>query len=808
MLLCTVVFGAVASNISSAAAGGGESATKSVPPTSPAQSQTVAAPTEEEDELYGICGNPDLIDCDLWTKTVENLDDFFARDARGEVPSTAGRVPANPSDAPAGTDVLVNNNGGATGTTGFTQSETDLVAFGNTVVVGFNDSGSNTGGANKFTGFSRSTDGGATFTDGGTFPTSAVGDAGDPVLARDNTTGRIYLSTLGFTSPGTIQMWRSDDNGATWLTPVNATPGGTTEDKQWHTVDNFAGAGNGNVYMLSRRFAGTQGIYFFRSTDNGATFGPSGGTLIVSGSQGAFITVSPDHSIHAFWFAGTSLQVRKSVDQGATFGAPVTVVSGLAGGSNGDLALTGTPQGAASGSFRSNGFPHVAVNPVSGHLYTIFSDNPAGADKADIFMVTSTDGGATWSARVRVNDDATTTDQWQPTVAVSTDGSRLGVFYYSRQEDTVNNNLFRYYGRIGTISGGTVAFQTSFAISDVASLPEFGRNSGVVSTYMGDYDHAVATPGFFHVIWADNRNDLAGGAGRKDPSVYYDKIPLGLVVGSTVPAVGSTVPTVPTTYVINFSEPVNAASVQASDLTVNGVPATSVVNNTSTQSTFTFAVAPPAPPEAENPTALVNTMAIAADAVTRLSDGGGNLAFSGNFLLPTATLNGGTVTLVSESCVPANGVVDPGETVTMSFPVTNVGTGNTTNDVGTLQATGGVTAPGAAQNYGVVVAGGAAVSRNFTFTASPSLLCGDNITATVQHQDGAINVGNVVYTIPTGATGAPVATSYTGAAVAVPDGVTAGVDIILPVATAGNIGDLDFRFDTTGTCDTTINDAD
>ncbi len=38
-------------------------------------------------------------------------------------------------------------------------------------------------------------------------------------------------------------------------------------------------------------------------------------------------------------------------------------------------------------------------------------------------MTMSTDGGATWSAGTRVNDDATTTDQWQPTIAVTPDGA-------------------------------------------------------------------------------------------------------------------------------------------------------------------------------------------------------------------------------------------------------------------------------------------------------------------------------------------------------------------------------------------------
>jgi hypothetical protein len=255
----------------------------------------------------------------------------------------------------------------------------------------------------------------------------------------------------------------------------------------------------------------------FRSTDNGATFGPSGGTLIVGGNQGAFVAVGPDHSVYAFWYAGSTLQVRKSTDLGVTFAPAVTVASGLVGGTNGDLGLTGLRQGTASFSgFRSNEFPHAAVNPVSGHLYVTYDNNAPGGDKADVFMTMSTDGGATWSASTRVNDDATTTDQWQPTIAVTPNGNNIGIFYYSRQEDPGSNNLFKYYGRTGTISGSTVTFSPSFAISDVGSLPEFGRDAVVNSVYMGDYNHAsvTASPTAFHVVWSDNRNDLPGGAPR------------------------------------------------------------------------------------------------------------------------------------------------------------------------------------------------------------------------------------------------------------------------------------------------------
>src|SRR5215204_905814 len=114
-----------------------------------------------------------------------------------------------------GVDRLVNDNAGAQSTSRFTQSEATVAVFGSTIVTAFDDSGSYNGSNSHFTGFSRSIDGGATFTDGGTLPTSTPGDAGDAMLTRDATTGRIYFSTIGFSS-GLIQVFRSDTNGASW----------------------------------------------------------------------------------------------------------------------------------------------------------------------------------------------------------------------------------------------------------------------------------------------------------------------------------------------------------------------------------------------------------------------------------------------------------------------------------------------------------------------------------------------------------------------------------------------------------------
>lgn len=480
--------------------------------------------------LPGIVGAQAIKDSIRNNYTQQNYKNYLLKKQRGEIPSHYGVV----SSMRANGDILVNNNAGLTETGLYTQSETSIVAFGNNIVIGFNDSGSRDGDADKFTGWSYSSDGGASFTDGGTLPDDATGDAGDPVLARDETTGRIYFSTLGFTGDKTIQVFSSDDDGVTWSAPVNGTPGGNNEDKQWIVVDNFAGTGNGNVYLISRRFGGPaadQGVYVFYSTDNGATFLPDGGLKIASSGQGSYVAVAPNHDVYIFWrdSGSQSILMSTSNDYGVSFGAPVTALSGLSGTqSNGGVSLTGIRQGfVGAAGFRSNSFPHAAVNPISGHIYVTVNDVPAGADKTDIFMVMSSDEGATWSARVRVNDDATATDQWQPTITVTPDGENLGIFYSSREEDSDDNNLYKYYGRIASISGSTVTFEPSFAISDELSLPEFGRDSEVNSTYMGDYNHVAASGDMFHIVWASNLDDLPDGGDRKDPNVYYQSIPDG-----------------------------------------------------------------------------------------------------------------------------------------------------------------------------------------------------------------------------------------------------------------------------------------
>jgi len=117
--------------------------------------------------------------------------------------------------------------------------------------------------------------------------------------------------------------------------------------------------------------------------------------------------------------------------------------------------------------------------------------------------------------------------------------------------------------------------------------------------------------------------------------------------------------------------------------------------------------------------------------------------------------------LISESG-PVNGVIDPGETVTLLFALRDSTGLNTSHLVATLLATNGVTKPsgglalGSAptNSYGALVAHGPSVSRPFTFTASGTN--GQTISATFQLedrlQDVTNNLGQVAFNFTLGQT--------------------------------------------------------
>lgn len=133
-------------------------------------------------------------------------------------------------------------------------------------------------------------------------------------------------------------------------------------------------------------------------------------------------------------------------------------------------------------------------------------------------------------------------------------------------------------------------------------------------------------------------------------------------------------------------------------------------------------------------------------------------------------------TVIAESCLPPNNVIDPGETVRVSLCILNVGTVNTPDDMtGTLQATGGVTNPSEPQLYGTVVAGGSPACRSFMLTAAEQA-CGTTITASVLFESGQTSLGTVNYTYTLGAPVSTFVENFDGVvAPALPAGWTSSV---------------------------------
>lgn len=113
-----------------------------------------------------------------------------------------------------------------------------------------------------------------------------------------------------------------------------------------------------------------------------------------------------------------------------------------------------------------------------------------------------------------------------------------------------------------------------------------------------------------------------------------------------------------------------------------------------------------------------------------------------------ARLAGTTAALVSENNLPANGVADPGENVSFTLGLKNIGATATSNLTATLLPLGGVVEPGAAQSYGALGVGGTAVSRTFSFRSTGG--AGTMVRALLKLQDGATTLGYASLVIPLG----------------------------------------------------------
>ncbi|HUK81707.1 MAG TPA: proprotein convertase P-domain-containing protein [Verrucomicrobiae bacterium] len=149
--------------------------------------------------------------------------------------------------------------------------------------------------------------------------------------------------------------------------------------------------------------------------------------------------------------------------------------------------------------------------------------------------------------------------------------------------------------------------------------------------------------------------------------------------------------------------------------------------------------------------------------------------------------------LASESCSPTNGVLDPGETVTLNVALQNLGTANASNVVATLQATGGVTSPSGAQSYGTLLPGAPAITNSFTFTVGST--CGSTLIASLLIQSNSTYLVTKSFGYPVGILGPAVTNTYSsgGISVAIPDNDPAGITNSITVSSTGVVSKVVVR---------------
>jgi uncharacterized delta-60 repeat protein len=115
---------------------------------------------------------------------------------------------------------------------------------------------------------------------------------------------------------------------------------------------------------------------------------------------------------------------------------------------------------------------------------------------------------------------------------------------------------------------------------------------------------------------------------------------------------------------------------------------------------------------------------------------------SGSLVVPAGSA------LTQEGFLPANGIIDPGENVTLLFAFRASGGTNVPNVSATLLATNGIASPSpASQNYGTLIVGGPSASQPFSFTANGTNT--QQIVATFQLKSGTSSIGtaNFTYTL-------------------------------------------------------------
>jgi hypothetical protein len=325
----------------------------------------------------------------------------------------------------------------------------------------------------------------------------------DPVLNSDTVGRFFYLSLLqNFFD----DLWRSITGGQSW-TLVGPADGG---DKQWFTIDKTNSSGHGFQYQCwstdGNNYGGRQ---FTRSTDGGATWmnpinipnSPAWGTLDVDSAGNLFIG-GVNFNTGRIW----CVRSRNAKNGGAvpTFDQSTPVNLG------GDIVFAEpiNPEGLVGQIFLTVDRSGTSTND---NVYMLASVQPFGfTSGSDVMFARSTDGGSTFSAPRRINDDPVNHAKWHwfGTLSVAPNG-RIDAVWLDTRNAANNSDSQLFYSY--SIDGGN-AWSRNVAVSN-----PFNPFIGYPNQFkLGDYITVVSDDAGANVAYAATFN------GEED--IYYIRI--------------------------------------------------------------------------------------------------------------------------------------------------------------------------------------------------------------------------------------------------------------------------------------------
>jgi hypothetical protein len=426
------------------------------------------------------------------------------------------------------------------------------------VVAGSNDycAEIQNGSGNVWAGYYRSTDGGATWTNGlvpgypadsspagAASPTSgSCGAAGDPTQAFDGA-GRLFYGFICFNrakpTNGSVYVATYDQDAANYVRTVRVDRGtpsvwGLFQDKINVTTD----PASGNVYVLWAQYPGQSAnntLHFARSTDHGQTFSkPVRITPGLSEEQFADATVGPDGTLYVTYrtiahqtSTADAIWLVRSTDGGESFSSPRLVAaitpfdSDQFSGNGADTCGDGPfacPSGLTFARFSS--MSAVAADATGVHV--VYSAETAGG-QAKIFVRNSPDGLA-WPSPAIALDSAPTGHQFFPDIT-SSGGTISAVFQDSRSDPVYAPNLPPGNTASGTNSGNVVhailarsangVSWTEQQISTAGSNPNWEVRGSLRSPFFGDYNYVSAAGSVVRAVWTDTRDLVPGSDPRE-----------------------------------------------------------------------------------------------------------------------------------------------------------------------------------------------------------------------------------------------------------------------------------------------------